>query len=84
MDQECANILTRINEYGKKRKKQNKASFLEDLSLKLRLYRAKVDFSHEELARALRVSRMQVWRWEHGKSKPNKSVLEVMKELGII
>lgn len=84
MDRDYANIVTMINEYGEKRKKQGKSVFLEDLSLKLRLYRAKVSFSHEQVARALGVKRMQVWRWEHGKSKPNKSVLKIMKEIGII
>ncbi len=83
MQDEYHNILSKINAYSK-RKKEGPDSFAEKLSLKLKAYRAKMDFSVEDLARALGVTRMQVWRWEERKSKPNNLCLRRIKELGIL
>ncbi len=83
MQDEYHNILSKINEYSK-RKKEGPDSFAEELSLKLKAYRAKMDFSVEDLARALGVTRMQVWRWEERKSKPSNLAMQKMKELEIL
>ena len=49
------------------------------MSSSLELYRAHNNLTQEELARSLNVTRLQIARWESGKHKPNKLIIELLK-----
>lgn len=55
-----------------------------DVALKLDLYIKKHRLTHEEVAKKIGVTRMQVFRWLQMKSKPSNAVMKLMKQEGIL
>lgn len=77
-------ILHSINEYAKSSKEEDADRIKKAIAASIKAYRAHTDFTQDQLARMLDVTRLQIVRWESSKHKPGKWAIKAMKELGII
>lgn len=69
--------------YAQKDKKSDE-DIRHEVALKLGLYMKEHNYTQEEIAKRIGVTRMQVIRWLQKKSKPSNAAMKLMKQEGIL
>lgn len=77
-------IIKKIKEYEELAKGEQDAKLKYIIQQKLRLYRATNRLTQDQLATKLSVNRIQIIRWEQGFFKPQRWVVRLLKEHGIV
>ena len=73
-------IIKKIREYEQVVRNTKEDKQKEEISIKLRLYRADNNLTQDQLAEKLEVARTQIVRWESAKHKPQQWVIRLLKE----
>ena len=77
-------IIEQIRKYEELSKGEEEAKLKYIIAQKLRLYRAKNHFTQDQMATKLSVNRIQIIRWEQGFCKPQRWVIKLLEEQGIL
>lgn len=77
-------IVAKIKEFEELTKGEEEVKLKYIIAQKLRLYRATNHFTQDQLATKLGVNRIQIIRWEQGFCKPQRWVMKLLKEHGIV
>ena len=77
-------IIEQIRKYEALAKDEEVAKLKYIVAQKLRLYRATNHLTQDQLATQLGVNRIQIIRWEQGFFKPQRWVLKLFEEQGIL
>ena len=77
-------IVEQIRKYEAlaKTEEKNKQKYI--IAQKLRLYRATNHLTQDQLATRLGVNRIQIIRWEQGFSQPQKLLIHLLENNGIL
>lgn len=77
-------IISLIGKYEDLANKEQESKLKYIIAQKLRLYRAKNHLTQDQLASKLVVNRIQIIRWEQGYCKPQRWVIKLLEENGIL
>jgi len=77
-------IIGLIKKYDDLTSKEQDSKLKYIIAQKLRLYRAKNRLTQDQLASKLVVNRIQIIRWEQGYCKPQRWVIRLLEEQGIL
>ncbi len=77
-------IIGQIRKYEALAKDEEEAKLKYIIAQKLRLHRATNHLTQDQLATKLGVNRIQIIRWEQGISKPQKLLMQLLKDRGIL
>ena len=80
-------MFRKIDEHAaakKSKKEYSDKDLKKDVALKLKLYKEKHNYTQDDIATMLGVSRRQIGRWERQEVKPNTIALKFMEEKGIL